>query len=94
LSGEFLKLKETRTLFRSEQHFPSSVTHRGEIPEGSIPEDIFTRAQVRVHDLLNSYERPAISADNEKRLMEVALRVTRSAGLKELPGIEPARVTG
>ncbi len=41
LSGEFLKLKETRALFRSEQHFPSSVTHRGEIPEGSIPEDIF-----------------------------------------------------
>jgi trimethylamine--corrinoid protein Co-methyltransferase len=94
LSGEFLKLKETRALFRSEQHFPSSVTHRGEIPDGSIPEDIFIRAQARVRELLDSYERSAISADNEKRLMDVALRVTRSAGLKELPGIEPAKVTG
>jgi trimethylamine--corrinoid protein Co-methyltransferase len=93
LSGEFLKLKETRALFRSEQHFPSSVTHRGEIPEGSIPEDTFVRAQARVRELLDSYERPAISADTENRLMDVALRVARSAGLKELPGIEPAKVT-
>ena len=29
LHGDFLKLKETRSLFRQEQHFPSSVIDRG-----------------------------------------------------------------
>lgn len=93
LSGDFLKLKETRALFRSEQHFPSAVTHRGEVPEGSIPDDMFVRAQERVRELLDSYERPARSADTEDRLLEVALRVTRLAGLMELPGIEFTHVT-
>jgi trimethylamine--corrinoid protein Co-methyltransferase len=94
LSGDFLKLKETRALFRSEQHFPSSVIHRGEIPEGAVPEDTFSRARTRVGELLGSYLRPAISAETENNLMEVALRVMRSAGLQELPGIERARVVG
>ncbi|MFI5113582.1 MAG: trimethylamine methyltransferase family protein [Terriglobales bacterium] len=92
LSGDFLKLKETRTLFRSEQHFPSPVTHRGEVPEGTIPEDTYARARTRVRELLDAYQRPAISPKTESDLMDVALRVARSAGLKELPGIEPARV--
>lgn len=94
LSGDFLKLKETRALFRSEQHFPSSVTHRGEIPDGTVPEDTFSRARTRVRELLDSFVRPAISPQTENNLMEVALRVVRSVGLKELPGIEPARVVG
>jgi trimethylamine---corrinoid protein Co-methyltransferase len=92
LSGDFLKLKETRTLFRSEQHFPSPVIHRGEIPEGTAPEDTFSRARTQVGDLLGSYLRPAIPPEIESRLMEVAVRVTRSAGLRQLPGIEPVRV--
>src|SRR5436305_12774152 len=29
LHGDFLKLKETRSLFRTEQHFPSDVIERG-----------------------------------------------------------------
>lgn len=90
LSGDFLKLKETRALFRSEQHFPSSVIHRGEIPEGTIPEDTFARARTRVRELLDSYVRPTIPTGIEQSLMEVALRVAQSAGLKSLPGIEHA----
>jgi trimethylamine--corrinoid protein Co-methyltransferase len=90
LSGDFLKLKETRSLFRSEQHFPSAVIHRGEVPEGVVPEDAFARARTEVRELLGSYVRPAIPTEIENALMEIALRVTRSAGLKELPGIEAA----
>ena len=88
LTGDFLKLKETRALFRSEQHFPSAVIHRGEIAEGTIPEDTYARARARVRELLDSYQRPAISPDTDDELMRVALRVAHSAGLKELPGIE------
>ena len=32
LQGDFLKLNETRALFRKEQHFPSAVIDRGLLP--------------------------------------------------------------
>jgi trimethylamine---corrinoid protein Co-methyltransferase len=92
LSGDFLKLKETRTLFRSEQHFPSPVTHRGEVPEGMIPEDTFARARTRVQEMLESYVRPEISPEIQDGLLEVAWRVAHSAGLDRLRGIEPVKV--
>jgi hypothetical protein len=41
--------------------------------------------------LLDSYQRPVISPDIEDELMKVALRVAKSAGLRELPGIELTR---
>jgi trimethylamine--corrinoid protein Co-methyltransferase len=47
LQGDFLKLKETRTLFRKEQHFPSGVIDRGlPLPDGTGP-DILQRATSR-----------------------------------------------
>src|SRR5262249_28870195 len=57
LQGDFLKLKETRALFRNEQHFPSSVIDRG-LPDvdGKAP-DILERARLRVDELVTSYER-------------------------------------
>jgi len=87
--GDFLKLKETRALFRSEQRFPSAVIHRGEIPEGTIPEDTLSRARTRVRELQDSYVRAAIPATTENALLQVATQVARTAGLKGLPGIEP-----
>lgn len=91
LSGDFLKLKETRALFRSEQHFPSPVTHRGEIPEGTVPDDAYARARVRVHELLDTYQRPALSPETEDALLKVARRIAAAAGLTGLPGIGTAR---
>jgi trimethylamine---corrinoid protein Co-methyltransferase len=87
LTGDFLRLKETRALFRSEQHFPTSVTHRGEIPEGIVPDDAYARARTRVRELVGTYQRPAVSLDTEDALLKVARRVTRNTGLKDLPGI-------
>jgi trimethylamine:corrinoid methyltransferase-like protein len=88
LSGDFLKLKETRTLFRSEQHFPSPVIHRGEIPEGTIPDDACARACARVRELIDAYHRPPMSPEVENALLKVARRVASGAGLNELPGID------
>ena len=87
LHGDFLKLKETRALFRSEQHLPSTVIHRGEIPEGSVPDDAFSRARTRVQELLNSYCRPEMPPQNERALMRVVTTTTHATGLTELPGI-------
>jgi trimethylamine---corrinoid protein Co-methyltransferase len=94
LSGDFLKLRETRTLFRTEQHFPSPVSHRGEVPEGIIPEDTFARARTRVREMLENYVRPEISPEIQDGMLEVAWRVAHSAGLDRLPGIEAAKVAG
>ena len=55
LTGDFLKLKETRNLFRKEQHFPSALIDRG---EGGAA--LLSRAQQRIDDLLQSYVQPDI----------------------------------
>ena len=87
LHGDFLKLKETRTLFRREQHFPSSVIDRGLTSlDGSSPE-ILTRAKLRVEELLSSSERTPLSPECEKALLAFAQREAKSHGLDGLPGI-------
>jgi trimethylamine--corrinoid protein Co-methyltransferase len=59
LSGEFLKLKETRALFRQEQHIPSSVIDRS--ARGSEPpSDAFSRARARVDELVSMYQKPSL----------------------------------
>jgi trimethylamine--corrinoid protein Co-methyltransferase len=59
LSGEFLKLKETRALFRQEQHIPSPVIDRS--ARGSEPpSDAFTRARSRVDELVSTYQKPSL----------------------------------
>ena len=92
LSGDFLKLKETRVLFRKEQHFPSSVTDRS--GDSNTP-DLHTRARQRVRELLENYQRPLIAPEVEEALLAVARREAKIVGLKQLPGIaapEPASV--
>jgi len=75
LSGEFLKLKETRALFRQEQHLPSSVIDRS--ARGSEPAtDILTRARTRVDELISQYREPSLSEDV---LREFQAIITREA---------------
>ncbi len=62
LSGEFLKLKETRALFKAEQHLPSAVIDRGSLrawQEGGRG-DAFSRARSRVNELTAGYSKPEI----------------------------------
>lgn len=85
LHGDFLKLKETRALFRKEQHFPSAVIDRSS--DANAP-DILARARQRVDELLGQYLRPVISSAVEDALRKIARREAEAAGVKRLPAIE------
>ena len=67
-----VKLKETRALFRCEQHFPSTIIDRSSRAENDDEalHDTFSRARQRVREL------------------RIAARETRLVGLAGLPGIE------
>ena len=86
LHGDFLKLKETRSLFRKEQHFPSSVIDRGLASMDETP-GILERARHRVEELLASYERRPLSPECEQEMMVFAEREGRKAGMKDLTEI-------
>jgi len=83
LTGEFLKLKETRTLFRQEQHIPSNVIDRSSRTDGP-QRDSLARAAERVEELIGQYQKPlidgAILAQFEKIMeREKARRCVRVA---------------
>jgi len=87
LSGDFLKLKETRSLFRQEQHFPSAVIDRGLTPmEGETP-GILQRARQRVDELVSAYQRQPLAPEIEKEMIAFAEREGKKSGLEGLPGI-------
>jgi len=98
LQGDFLGLKETRALFRQEQHFPSAIIDRGlgEISETAT--GILGRTQRRVEELLSSYCRPQLSTECEQEMISFASSEGKKAGLESLPEIharyapEPGRV--
>ena len=87
LHGDFLKLKETRALFRKEQHFPSAIIDRG-LPamDGTNP-DILQRARQRVEELLSTYERHPMAAEREHELIAFAQHEAKPFGLEGLPEI-------
>jgi trimethylamine:corrinoid methyltransferase-like protein len=88
--GQFLKLKETRRLFKQEQYLPSKVidrvSNRAWQAGGSL--DTFARARARVDELLARYVRPALSAEAERDMRALVEREARRAGMDHLPGYE------
>jgi trimethylamine--corrinoid protein Co-methyltransferase len=79
LSGEFLKLKETRALFRQEQHLPSHVIDRNgdRSPRGAgPPNDIFARARARVDELVSKYRKPSLPEGMLREFQAIVDRVT------------------
>jgi trimethylamine--corrinoid protein Co-methyltransferase len=89
LKGEFLKIKDTRRLFQSEQHLPSKVIDRGSVrawqEAGAL--DTFARAKNRVDELLAAYQRPTLSRDVERELIALIQREAEGAGMETLPGV-------
>ena len=85
LQGDFLKLKETRALFRKEQHFPSAVIDRGITGNGA---GILERAAKQVQELVGEYRRPEIPSEVEREMLAFAEREGQKCGLEGLPGIE------
>jgi trimethylamine--corrinoid protein Co-methyltransferase len=82
LTGDFLKLKETRSLFRKEQHFPSSIIDRGLATlDGSDP-TVLERAQQRVEELVAAYERHQLPPDREEEIIAFAEREGQKYGWK------------
>jgi trimethylamine--corrinoid protein Co-methyltransferase len=82
LTGDFLKLKETRSLFRKEQHFPSSIIDRGLAAlEGSDP-NVLERAHQRVEELVADYERHPLPPDREEEMIAFAEREGQNYGWK------------
>ncbi len=73
LSGEFLKLKQTRTLFRQEQYLPSNVIDRS-ARGAEPPSDVFTRARARVEELVSQYQKPALSEDVLRKFQTIVAR--------------------
>ncbi len=78
LSGEFLKLKETRALFRREQHLPSSVIDRS-ARASEPPSDAFARARARVDELVSTYQKPSLSEGRAAEVFVQSLIAKRSA---------------
>ncbi len=80
LSGNFLKLKETRALFRQEQHIPSSVTDRS--ARGSeAPSDVFTRARTRVDELVSNWQKPSLPEEVRRKFHAIVDRAADRAGV-------------
>jgi trimethylamine--corrinoid protein Co-methyltransferase len=79
LSGEFLKLKETRALFRQEQYLPSPVIDRS--ARGSEPpSDVFRRARTRVDELVSKYQKPSLPEDLLRKFQAIVAREADKAG--------------
>jgi trimethylamine---corrinoid protein Co-methyltransferase len=87
LAGDFLKLKETRSLFRQEQHFPSTLIDRGLPATDGASRGILDRAQERVEDLIQTYERRPLAREREKEIIAFAEREGKKAGLPGIVGI-------
>ena len=89
LTGEFLKLKETRNLFKQEQHLPSPVidraSYRGWQDAGGL--DAFQRARRRADQLVAQYQRPALDPAREAAMLALMQREAVAAGLTTLPGL-------
>jgi trimethylamine---corrinoid protein Co-methyltransferase len=87
--GDFLKLPETRKLFKQEQHLPTKVIERGSLNswEQSGKKDIFARAKERVRELLSGYRRPEIPSEVEGELRSFMTAQAKQAGMNHLPGI-------
>jgi trimethylamine---corrinoid protein Co-methyltransferase len=84
---DFLKQKATRQLFRKEQVLPSPVIDRGSRrswQEAGSP-DTFARARARADELVASYQRPALPAEQEAALAEMMAALARAAGMGQLP---------
>jgi len=88
--GDFLKQRITMQLFQKEQHMPSKVidrdSMRGWKESGSM--DAFTRARIRVTEILASYQRPELDPDKVNRLHAFVLDLAKRAGIEKLPLID------
>lgn len=80
LRGDFLRLKETRDLFRLEQYIPSSVIDRAPVTEGATG-DLHSRARARIAELATSYSPPELSCEVEAEMARIVTRAAAHHGV-------------
>jgi trimethylamine---corrinoid protein Co-methyltransferase len=87
--GDFLKLPETRKLFRQEQHIPTKVIDRGSLHswEETGKKDAFGRAKERVNELVAAYKRPELRAEVDQGLWSIVEEQAKREGVESLPEI-------
>jgi trimethylamine---corrinoid protein Co-methyltransferase len=85
VAGDFLSLPETLDLFRSEQHFPSSVTQRTSDVVPGDGSDAFARAHDRVEELLRRQRQVTIDHAIEQQMLRYANEQAEQAGAGSLP---------
>jgi trimethylamine:corrinoid methyltransferase-like protein len=89
LTGEFLKLRETRDLFRQEQQLPSPIIDRSSLGvwQAAGRPDAFARARAYVDELVARYRRPGLAPEREQAMLELMRRAAARTGLGTLPGL-------
>lgn len=87
--GDFLKLPDTRKLFRQEQRIPTKVIDRGSLNswEQSGKKDAFARAKERVNELVAAYQRPELRSDVEHRLRNIVEKLAAREGMEHVPEV-------
>jgi trimethylamine---corrinoid protein Co-methyltransferase len=87
--GDFLKLPETRRLFRQEQHIPTKVIDRGSLRvwEETGKKDAFDRAKEKVNELVAGYKRLELRLGVEKSLRRIVEEQARREGMERLPEV-------
>jgi trimethylamine--corrinoid protein Co-methyltransferase len=82
LGGEFLKLEETRRLFRQEQYLPSKVIERGSMRawQEAGAQDAFQRARRRADALVAAYHQPELPEEVERSMKAVVNRFIKREG--------------
>src|SRR5512138_2511468 len=90
--GDFLKQKITMKLFQKEQHVPGAVidrdSMRGWKESGGL--DTFSRARIRVKEILASYKPPVLDPVKTEQLHAFVCDLARNAGMDTLPAHELA----
>jgi trimethylamine--corrinoid protein Co-methyltransferase len=85
--GDFLKQRITLKLFQQEQHLPSKVIDRDSMrgwQESGSP-DTFTRAKLRVQEILAAYKPPELDPARVEALHAYVLDLAKKAGMDSLP---------
>ncbi len=90
LEGHLFTSEHTMTFLRSEHHYPDKIIERSNrsrwIRDGELT--VNQRAEIRVNDLLNSYETPPLPAESVKEIKKLMTSEAKLYNFDKLPDIE------
>ena len=80
LEGDFLKLRETRDLFRKEQHLPLEAIDRGSLQTWQLAgsPEAFTRARLHADLLVEQYQKPDLPTETLTKFEQILRSISKS----------------